>query len=190
MTIKGFDYTSDSDGQTDWLVDVVVVANTTAEADFAGLGRGEVAGQVFEFATPQGLGGAMVQCLWSGFDDLFGTADDVTFTVVAYAAGSFDMAGVPYSVFTCIGRDPMTDRTAPAATATVFSPEVVVAALPLGPSADALAPPDAASLPNTGAQSDRVMSLALLTLTGGAGAVPVARRNPRRQHGVRGRVGT
>ncbi|MEY2553391.1 MAG: large repetitive protein, partial [Ilumatobacteraceae bacterium] len=100
-TINGFDYTSDTDGALDWKVAVNVVAHTTSVADFAGLGRGEVTGQVFDSATLQGIAGASIRCQWSGFDDVLGNEDDVMFSITADPTGSFDMAGVPYGYFTC-----------------------------------------------------------------------------------------
>ena len=179
--IKGFDYTSDTDGSADWIVGVEAIANTSAVADFAGLGRGEVVGQVFETTSMVGLPFAAITCTWSGFDDLAGTGDDVTFQVSADATGSFDMAGVPYGYFTCDGQDASTGRSSAAAAATVFSPEPVQAPLPIEPVAPprivAETPPG--GLPETGSDSTTALRLAFGLTFAGLLVVIGMRRRPR-----------
>jgi len=180
--IKGFDYTSDTDGALDWVVSVQAIANTSAVADFAGLGRGEVLGQVFDSATLEGLPFAAITCHWSGFDDVTGTGDDVTFQVTADSTGSFDMAGVPYGYFTCDGLDSSTGRASAPAAAAVFSPDAVRAPLPIAPNAPprvvAETPPG--GLPETGTDSSTAVLYGCVLTLAGTAIVLAMRRRPRR----------
>jgi hypothetical protein len=72
-----------------------------------------------------------VLCIWAGFDDVLGTADDVRMEDVADSTGSYDWP-VPYGNFRCTGADPVTGALSRAASATVMSPEPVRVVLPLG----------------------------------------------------------
>lgn len=171
--IEGFDYTSDTDGDPDWVVDVGVAADGIGVADFAGLGRGALFGKMFELRTSMGLGFAAVTCRWGGFDDVLGTPDDVPFEVTAGADGSYDLRGVPYGNFTCSGLDGDGRRSASIAAA-VLSPAPVEAPLPVDT-------PPTGGLPVTGSPTTTLVVLALGAL--GAGAVLV--RSGRRRE-VRG----
>ena len=177
--IKGFDYTSDTDGATDWKVAVAVVANAVSTADFAGIGRGQLIGQVFDSATLEGIPGALITCRWSGYDDVLGNADDVTFTITADATGSFDMAGIPYGNFTCSGRDPVSDRQSSSVVSNVFSPEAVLASLPVG-SVTSGRSGTGATLPTTGSDNQHVVLLSLLFVALGSVTVLATRRRSTR----------
>jgi LPXTG-motif cell wall-anchored protein len=130
-SIDGFDITSDTDGQTDWTVDVNAQAGQLAIADFAGLGRGTLTGSMFEVTTRSGISSAAVLCRWAGFDDVMNSADDMTFTATANADGTFEMRGVPYGEFSCTGTDPVTGTLSSVAAVGVWSPAPVQAPLPL-----------------------------------------------------------
>jgi LPXTG-motif cell wall-anchored protein len=165
--IKGFDYTSDTDGGIDWTVSVGVRApETPAIADFAGLGKGEIVGQMFEESTGRGLALASIRCGWGGYDDVLGTADDVRFELTADSEGQFDMAGVPYGNFACEGVDAAGRRSA-SVKAAVFSAEPVRAPLPVG---------KGATLPNTGADIMDSLMLGLLAIGFGGVLVIGTRR--------------
>jgi hypothetical protein len=169
--IKGFDYTSDSDGNADWNVSVsVVTPGVPGIGDFAGLGKGEIIGQMFEQQTGNGLAFATIRCMWGGYDDVLGNGDDVPFELPADAEGRFDMAGIPYGNFSCSGVDNAGRRSA-AVLAAVFSPEPQRAPLPVG---------RAAALPQTGGNVVRALLVALLSLGLGA-TLTVASRRHRRQ---------
>ena len=171
VSVKGFSYSSDTDGLADWIVSVNVVAATTSSANFAGIGHGEITGQVFDATTHRGVPGAIIRCSWSGFDDILGNDDDMVFAMIADNTGSFDMAGVPYGYFTCGGMDSITGRQSRAVAMSEFSPEAVNASLPLG--AD---PGASGKLPKTGDDSFSTLALALLVITTGFGTTLVARR--------------
>ena len=160
-----------ADGLADWIVSVNVIAATTSSANFAGIGHGEITGQVFDTTTHQGVPGAIIRCSWSGFDDIVGNDDDMVFAMIADATGSFDMAGVPYGYFTCGGLDSVTGRQSRAVAMSEFSPEAVNALLPVG--AD---PGASGTLPKTGDDSFSTLALALLVLTTGVGTTVMARR--------------
>jgi LPXTG-motif cell wall-anchored protein len=176
VSLNGFDYTSDTDGLADWIVAVDIVAQATAHADFAGLGHGEIIGQVFDATTLQGVAGATIRCSWSGFDDILGNDDDVLFTDVADDTGSFDMAGVPYGYFSCVGLDPLTSRQSSAAAATVFSIEAVHAPLPLAAGAAPNRLSVTATLPSTGHDTLGSLWLALFLVSAGIGTTALTRR--------------
>ncbi len=176
VSLNGFDYTSDTDGLTDWIVAVNVVAQATATADFAGIGHGEIIGQVFDATTLQGVAGASIQCSWSGFDDVLGNQDDIVFNDVADETGSFDMAGVPYGFFSCVGLDPLTSRQSSPAAATVFAVEAVRAPLPLATDATANQAFLSGTLPRTGDDSSSSLWLAFFLVAAGAGTTAMARR--------------
>ena len=171
VSVKGFSYTSDTDGLADWIVSVNVVAATISNANFAGIGHGEITGQVFDTTTHQGVPGAIIRCSWSGFDDIVGNDDDMVFAMIADATGSFDMAGVPYGYFTCGGLDSVTGRQSAAVAMSEFSSEAVNASLPLGADRGA-----SGRLPKTGDDSLSTLALALLVITTGVGTTVVARR--------------
>jgi hypothetical protein len=128
----GFGYTSDTDGLRDWQVDVAVPAHGTGIASFAGLGKGRLTGVVLDRVRGSGIASAAVQCSWAGFDDIFGTADDVVLTDTANGAGAYDWRGVPYGLFRCTGSDPLTGETSAAARLSVMSAAAVHATLPVG----------------------------------------------------------
>jgi hypothetical protein len=176
VSVKGFSYTSDTDGLADWIVSVNVVAATTSNANFAGLGHGEITGQVFDATTHQGVSAATIRCSWSGFDDILGNADDLIFTMIADSTGSFDMAGVPYGYFTCDGQDLTTGRQSSAVGMSEFSTEAVNALLPLGADPGATQTPASGTLPRTGDDSLSTVALALLVMTTGVGTTVIARR--------------
>jgi len=173
-TIRGFGYTSDTDGLADWIVDVRVVARTTSIADYAGLGRGAITGQVFDTTTLQGLAAALIECRWSGYDDVLGNADDTTFSVVADAGGSFDLTGLPYGYFSCDGRDEVTGRQSLAVAATVFSVEAVQAPLPV--EAPPAGMPTGERLPEAGSTSSTTLAVASLLVGLGALVIAMTRR--------------
>ncbi len=176
-TIRGFDYTSDTDGLADWIVDVHVVAHTLSIANYAGLGHGEITGQVFDTTTLQGVAAALIDCRWSGYDDVLGNADDITFSVVADAGGSFDMTGLPYGYFSCVGRDQVTGRQSSAVAATVFSVEAVQAQMPVGSPPPGIS--TSARLPQTGSASSTTLAVAFVLVGFGALATVASRRRSR-----------
>jgi hypothetical protein len=170
--IKGFDYTSDTDGNADWNVSVSVTSpGVPGIGDFAGLGKGQIIGQMFEQQTGEGLAFATIRCMWSGYDDVLGNGDDAPFELPADAEGRFDMAGIPYGNFSCSGVDGAGRRSA-AVLAAVFSPEPQRAPLPVVR--------DAAALPQTGGNVVRALLVALLSLGLGA-TLTVSSRRHRRQ---------
>ena len=176
----GFAYTSDTDGDLDWSVAVQVPANGTAEADFAGLGKGTLGGAVFlTTATRTPVTGAVVTCRWAGLDDVMGSADDVAMDVVAGTDGRYSLPQVPYGEFSCSGVDPVTGAVSAAARAVVASVEPVQAPLPIAPERVVAGTPDAvvpapgpraqvrgSALPRTGGQSADLLAggLAFLLL--------------------------
>jgi|GEM_PF-2558593 len=178
--IDGFDRTSDTDGDLDWTVRVSAPAATTGIADFAGLGRGHLAGDVVEVGTSRAIAGAQVRCRWGGFDDVLGTPDDVVFTGTADATGRFDLAGVPYGEFSCDATDPATGAVSAAAGAGVFTPERVEARLPV-PTARPPAPATGAGgeLPRTGSSVVALCVLAAACALAGAAASGLGRRRRR-----------
>ena len=189
-SIKGFDYTSDTDGAADWRVAVKVAPRKTSTADFAGLGRGTLLGQVFEEGSHKGIPKASIQCVWSGYDDVLGNADDVTLTVTADDNGSFDMSGVPYGYFSCDGRDEANNRVSAAVAAHVMSAEAVRTPLPLPSASSRAAIPAAAAatvvpsetpLPMTGSNSTGALRLALVLIMSGAAAALAGTRRRQRQ---------
>ncbi|HEX4981202.1 MAG TPA: SdrD B-like domain-containing protein [Ilumatobacteraceae bacterium] len=173
--IKGFDYTSDTDGATDWNVAVTVAAHAKSTADFAGLGHGEITGQVFDSTTLQGVAAATVSCSWSGYDDVVGNDDDVVFTLGADAAGSFNLVGIPFGFFTCDGRDSITQRQSSPVAATVFSSEAVNAPLPVGTHPTPLTTNANATLPRTGNDASTTIVIAFLLVMLGAAMTFTAR---------------
>jgi hypothetical protein len=175
VTIKGFDYTSDTDGAYDWTVAVNVAEHAASTADFAGLGRGEITGQVFDSTTLQGVAAATVSCRWSGYDDVPGNDDDVMFTLGADATGSFDLVGIPFGFFSCDGRDPITERQSSAVAASVFSSEAVNAPLPVGADPTSLTLEANATLPATGKDISTNIVVALLLVMFGAAMTFTAR---------------
>jgi hypothetical protein len=178
---EGFGYTSDTDGLADWRVDVGVVEDKRAVADFAGLGKGRLTGQVLDTVERHPVASAGVRCTWAGFDDVFGTADDVDMTDVAGADGSYDWRGVPYGAFTCVGKDPVRGTLSAAASVRVVSAAAVHATLPLGLRRAAAASRSgdgrSGALPRTGASTDTAVPGALLLILLGA----VAHRRGRRR---------
>jgi hypothetical protein len=159
----GFGYTSDTDGLADWRVDVGVVEGKRAVADFAGLGKGRLTGQVLDTVERHPVSAAGVRCTWAGFDDVFGTPDDVAMTDTADADGSYDWRGVPYGAFTCVGKDPVRGTLSAAASVRVVSAAPVHATLPLGlrrAVASRSGDGRSAALPRTGAQLDLAIPVA------------------------------
>ncbi|GAA2688081.1 MULTISPECIES: Ig-like domain-containing protein [Actinosynnema] len=128
----GFSYTSDSDGQADWSVQVTATGAGPARADFAGIGRGSLGGAVFDRDTQAPIAGALVTCRWAGLDDVPGTSDDVDMPVDADAGGAFALDQLPYGRYTCSGVDPVTGSPSDEAVVEVLSAEPVRAELPIG----------------------------------------------------------
>jgi hypothetical protein len=166
--IKGFDRTSDTDGALDWVVKVPVKVRAVGIADFAGLGRGELVGTMFETTTGRGLGAAAVTCTWGGYDDRLGNSDDLPFDVTAADDGSFDMKGVPYGNFACAGTD-RDGRTSAVVAAAVFSPDPVRAPLPVTLGVGG-------SLPRTGLDLLLPLAVSVACLAFGLAALRVSRR--------------
>jgi LPXTG-motif cell wall-anchored protein len=166
-SIRGFDYTSDTDGDLDWSVQVAVAAREVGVAEFAGMGRGELGGRMFETGTLEGLAFAAITCRWAGYDDALGTADDVSFEVTATSDGAFDLEGVPYGSFTCSGVD-AAGRRAESLPLTVLSPDRVFAPLPVDI--------DRPTLPVTGADPSALGLVGVLLVAGGTLLVVGSRR--------------
>jgi large repetitive protein len=171
VSLPGFTYTSDSDGRTDWTVHIdLSTGSATAEADFAGAGRGSLAGTILDSATLAPIGGAIVSCRWAGLDDSFHTGDDVLMRAVA-ADGDFRLAGVPYGRYSCTGQDPRSGAVSNPAEAAVTSAAPSQILLPIGR-------PSPAPLPDTGTPAAALAFLgAGLLLAGGAG-LGLGRRRP------------
>jgi LPXTG-motif cell wall-anchored protein len=168
VTIKGFEYTSDTDGATDWYVAVNVAADAGSTADFAGLGHGAIIGRVFDSTTLQGVAAATVSCRWSGYDDVLYNDDDLMFTLIADAAGSFDLVGIPFGFFTCGARDSISERQSASVAATVLSAQAVNAPLPVGADRASLTVESFATLPNTGMDVSTPIVIAFLLVMIGA----------------------
>jgi hypothetical protein len=179
---EGFGYTSDTDGLADGRVVVGVVDGTRAVADFAGLGKGRLTGQVLDTVERHPVAAAGVRFTWAGFDDVFGTADVVDLTDTAGPDGSYDWRGVPYGAFTCIGKDPVRGTLSAAASVRVLSAAPVHATLPLGLRRAAAASRSgdgrSAALPRTGASTDTAVPGALLLIVLGVVAQRRGRRRP------------
>ncbi|MDQ1396331.1 MAG: large repetitive protein, partial [Acidimicrobiaceae bacterium] len=104
---SGLPATWDTDGHADWQVGVSIQGND-ATADFATTPPGAINGRVTDLATAAGIAGAQVDCAWAGIDGVAGTADDVVFTTVAGADGSYGQTGIPPGDFACRATDPLT----------------------------------------------------------------------------------
>jgi hypothetical protein len=165
----GFAYTSDTDGLADWQVGVAVTTRAPGVADFAGLGTGRLTGQVLDTVERHPVAAADVRCTWAGFDDVFGTTDDVVMTDVADTRGSYDWSGVPYGAFTCVGKDPVRGTVSAAATVKVVSAVPVHATLPLGTRVDVAARWSA--LPRTGWSADTAAAGAAWLILLGVGVL-------------------
>ena len=98
----------DSDGNTDWTVNVVVVANETKRGDLAGIGEAGFLGQVTNGPDGSPTPGAEVTALWAGFDKKIGTTDDVSFKTKANSKGQYSLNGVPIGKFAVEAIDPVT----------------------------------------------------------------------------------
>ena len=95
-----------------WTFKVKVASNENKSANFAAAGNGEVQGNVF-FTSGAIVAGATVECLWSGFDGILGTEDDVVITTKADANGGFALKGIPGGQYSCTGIDPKTGGRSP-----------------------------------------------------------------------------
>ncbi|HKS98441.1 MAG TPA: hypothetical protein VJT31_02835 [Rugosimonospora sp.] len=174
VSIAGFSYTSDSDGGADWTVHVDLSGTTDTQADFGGIGHGSLNGSIFNSTTQAPISSANVTCRWAGLDDILGDADDVLMSAVANASGGFGLPQIPYGLYTCSGRDPVTGATSATARTSVMSPVPAKVQLPI-----VQTPGRRQGLPRTGAPETTLVALALTLLLAGAGSLKVgrARRN-------------
>jgi hypothetical protein len=168
----GFGYTSDSDGDADWSVSVQVAGAATAEANFAGLGKGALTGTVYDSGTGEPIAAADVTCRWAGFDDVPGTADDVVMTVAAGAGGGFALAGLPYGAYACVGRDPVSGESSAPAAVSVLTATPTRTQLPVRLDS----PDEPRELPRTGGPVLRLAVAGLSLLLAGVVAVRLTRR--------------
>jgi hypothetical protein len=166
VSAAGFGYTSDSDGAADWSVTVTTTGSSTAQANFAGAGKGSLAGTIYNSTTRAPIAGADVACRWAGLDDQLNTSDDVLMTVVASGGGGFGLTQLPYGQYQCSGRDPVTGASSATAEVGVMSAEPARADLPIRTTRLAL----------TGTDLTRITGIGLALLLSGAGAIRLARR--------------
>jgi CshA-type fibril repeat protein len=94
-----------------WISTVTAASNETNSVNFAAAGNGSLSGKV-TLNTNNVVPKAQVQCVWSGFDGVIGTDDDVLITVTADANGNFKLTGIPGGAFRCGGIDPKTGTKA------------------------------------------------------------------------------
>jgi large repetitive protein len=165
VTLAGFSPRGNTHGGQSWQVEVELPAGSVADASYYGIGHGQLGGTVFESSTRQPTSFASVSCIWAGLDDSFGTADDVEMTLTADRDGRFRAPGVPYGEFRCRGIDPATGRASTPALVSVWSADLVNAALPI-----------TGTLPRTGGGHHALATWAGLLVILGLGAVAVSRR--------------
>jgi uncharacterized repeat protein (TIGR01451 family) len=189
IRLAGFSYTSDTDGGTDWSVLVQVSAGRTAVARFAALGKGTLQGVVFVAGSDAAVAGAAVRCTWAGYDDAFGTSDDVVLDATADGQGRYVISGVPYGTYSCTGRDPRTGAQSAAVHSSVRSARPVVVELPLragtGNPAPTGAPAPASHtvrhLAATGEPLPQLLRLAALMALAGMAVLAAGRRRSTRR---------
>jgi hypothetical protein len=167
----------DSDGNTDWTVTVVVVANQTKRGDLAGVGEAGFLGLVTNGTDGSPTPGAEVTASWAGFDKKVGTTDDVEFQTKANSKGVYTLAGVPIGKFEVEAVDPVTKA--------VSKQEVTLTAAAIKPEnrpriVFAVVPKD---LPATGSDNGWALQIALVLLGVGAVTVATPRVRRRRQRG-------
>ena len=86
----GLNKSWDSQGSTDWVVTVTVVAGKTARADFAAVGKVDVVGKLSN--TPPG---SEVELEWSGLDKELDTNDDSSYITKLNSDQTFTVQNVP-----------------------------------------------------------------------------------------------
>jgi hypothetical protein len=95
-----------------WVVTATAAyGSAPANTNFAALGNGELNGSAV-FTSGIVVPKASVGCIWSGFDGVMGTGDDVLITTTADANGKFTLAGIPGGKFECGGVDPVSGKAA------------------------------------------------------------------------------
>ena len=108
-------YDPDGAGNPDWQTNVVAEnPEVPATADFGAAGTGGLIGSVVINGTAP-VPFAEVLCVWSGFDGILGTADDLNLHRIADANGQFNLEGIPGGEYQCGGTDPTSGKqSAPA----------------------------------------------------------------------------
>jgi uncharacterized repeat protein (TIGR01451 family) len=162
----------DTDGNLDWLVSVSV-ASTDLTADFAGTGASTLTGIVTDTSNGQVIAGAELSCTWSGVDTVSGTEDDVTFTAVTNADGTYSINGVPFGQFDCVAVDVSSGKTTEF-NSLVQTPGTAIANVVLG------APTAVVPLATTGFDVRLLGIVGLGMLTTGVAlmrSAPILRRN-------------
>ncbi|GLW92339.1 beta strand repeat-containing protein [Actinokineospora globicatena] len=186
LTNAGFTYTSDPD----WSVTVAVDGTSAVAANFTGVGKGAIKGTVHT-GTQAPVSSAQVACSWAGLDGSLATPDDVPMTVVANAAGSYDLTQLPYGLYSCTATDPATGTASTATQVTVQSTTPVVVDLQIGsaPAEPVLDEPelDEPELADTGARSPHLAWLGLLLVLAGTTTLLVIRRRQAADSAVRAR---
>ncbi|GAA3021851.1 hypothetical protein Aglo01_13650 [Actinokineospora globicatena] len=114
------------------------------------MGKGAIKGTIHT-GTQAPVSSAQVVCHWAGLDGILSTPDDVPITVVANAAGSYDLTQLPYGLYSCTATDPATGTASTATQVTVQSTTLVVVDLQIG-SAPAVPEQDEPELADTGAR--------------------------------------
>jgi CshA-type fibril repeat protein len=94
-----------------WVATLAAVGDRTVNTNFAAAGNGAIDGAVV-FTSGATVPKATVSCVWSGFDGVLGTADDVLITATADANGKFSLSGIPGGQFQCDGNDPKSGKPA------------------------------------------------------------------------------
>jgi len=101
-----------------WVATTAATSNQATVTNFAAAGNGSIAGSAI-FTSGIVVPKAAVSCVWSGFDGVLGTSDDVLITATADASGKFSLSGIPGGKFECGGSDPKTGEAAAKAIVTV-----------------------------------------------------------------------
>ena len=94
-----------------WTATLAAVGDRSTSTNFAAAGNGALDGTAL-FTSGAAVPKATVSCIWSGFDGVLGTADDVVITATADASGKFSLTGIPGGQFQCGGADPKSGRQA------------------------------------------------------------------------------
>ncbi|MEY4367609.1 MAG: hypothetical protein RLZ28_1024, partial [Actinomycetota bacterium] len=94
-----------------WVTTTNALGDTTNVTNFAAAGNGAIAGTAV-YTSGILVPKASVSCVWSGFDGVLGTSDDVLITATANARGEFALTGIPGGKFECGGKDPKTGKEA------------------------------------------------------------------------------